>query len=156
MKYNFLGNTGIQVSCLCMGTMTFGREADEAASRAMFNQCRDAGINFFDCANVYSKGRAELILGELISDCRDDLIVMAIKSNDIFRQPFLKKLAKLHHTLEDKLDHIDEVNSMVNARNTYGVEGGIVVEDLLEKWPKTEKESSEDPFPVRQERKNIR
>jgi len=75
MKYNYLGNTGIQVSSLCMGTMTFGREADEAASRAMFNQCRDAGINFFDCANVYSKGRAENILGKLISDCRDELIV---------------------------------------------------------------------------------
>jgi len=75
MKYNFLGNTGIQVSFLCMGTMTFGREADEAASRAMFDLCRDAGINFFDCANVYSVGRAESILGELISDCRDELIV---------------------------------------------------------------------------------
>ena len=75
MKYRYFGNTGIQVSCLCMGTMTFGREADEAASRAMFNQCRDAGINFFDCANVYSEGRAENILGELISDCRDELVV---------------------------------------------------------------------------------
>ena len=75
MKYRYLGNTGIQVSGLCMGTMTFGREADEAAARAMFNQCREAGVNFFDCANVYSEGRAENILGELISDCRDELIV---------------------------------------------------------------------------------
>ncbi len=75
MIYRYLGNTGIQVSFLCMGTMTFGREADKAASRAMFSQCRDAGINFFDCANVYNKGRAENILGELISDCRDELIV---------------------------------------------------------------------------------
>jgi len=75
MKYNFLGTTGIQVSFLCMGTMTFGREADEAESRAMFERCRDAGVNFFDCANVYSEGRAETILGELISDCREALIV---------------------------------------------------------------------------------
>jgi aryl-alcohol dehydrogenase-like predicted oxidoreductase len=75
MRYNFLGNTGIQVSGLCMGTMTFGREADKAESRAMFNCCRDAGINFFDCANVYSQGRAETILGELIADCRAELIV---------------------------------------------------------------------------------
>ena len=75
MRYNFLGNTGIQVSRLCMGTMTFGREADKAESRAMFNCCRDAGINFFDCANVYSQGRAETILGELIADCRAELIV---------------------------------------------------------------------------------
>jgi aryl-alcohol dehydrogenase-like predicted oxidoreductase len=41
----------------------------------MFNHCRDAGVNFFDCANVYSQGRAETILGELIADCRDELIV---------------------------------------------------------------------------------
>jgi aryl-alcohol dehydrogenase-like predicted oxidoreductase len=75
MKYKFLGNTGVQVSALCMGTMTFGREADKDASRAIFNQCRDAGINFFDCANVYSHGKAETILGELISDCREDLVV---------------------------------------------------------------------------------
>jgi aryl-alcohol dehydrogenase-like predicted oxidoreductase len=75
MKYKYLGDTGIQVSGLCMGTMTFGREADKAASRAIFNQCRDAGINFFDCANVYSHGKAETILGELISDCRQDLVV---------------------------------------------------------------------------------
>ncbi|MEJ2170673.1 MAG: aldo/keto reductase [Desulfobacterales bacterium] len=75
MQYRYLGNTGIQVSCLCMGTMTFGREADEAASRDIFNQCRDAGINFFDCANVYSEGRAEKILGGLMTDCRHELIV---------------------------------------------------------------------------------
>jgi len=75
MKYSYLGNTGIQVSCLCMGTMTFGREADKAESKAMFNCCRDAGINFFDCANVYNQGRTETILGELIADCRAELIV---------------------------------------------------------------------------------
>ena len=75
MEYNYLGKTGIQVSCLCMGTMTFGREADKEESKAIFNQCRDAGINFFDCANVYSQGRAERILGGLISDCRHELII---------------------------------------------------------------------------------
>jgi aryl-alcohol dehydrogenase-like predicted oxidoreductase len=75
MKYRYLGNTGTQVSALCMGTMTFGKEADKAESEAMFNCCRDAGVNFFDCANVYSQGRAETILGELIADCRAELIV---------------------------------------------------------------------------------
>ncbi len=75
MEYNFLGSTGIQVSQLCMGTMTFGNEADKQESAVMFNRCRDAGINFFDCANVYSLGRAETILGELIADCRAELIV---------------------------------------------------------------------------------
>jgi aryl-alcohol dehydrogenase-like predicted oxidoreductase len=75
MEYCFLGYTGIQVSKLCMGTMTFGREADEAVAKEIFNCCRDAGVNFFDCANVYSEGRAETILGGLISDCRNELVI---------------------------------------------------------------------------------
>ncbi len=75
MEYTFLGNTGVQVSRLCMGTMTFGDEADKDESAAMFKRCRDAGINFFDCANVYSEGRAEEILGELSQGCRDDLVI---------------------------------------------------------------------------------
>lgn len=75
MDYVYLGDTGIQVSQLCMGTMTFGNEADSVESAAIFNRCRDAGINFFDCANVYSQGKAEEILGELIAGSRDELIV---------------------------------------------------------------------------------
>jgi len=75
MEYRFLGKTGIQVSPLCMGTMTFGNEADKTASKAIFNRCRDVGINFFDSANVYCDGKSEAILGELISDCRDELVI---------------------------------------------------------------------------------
>lgn len=71
---------------------------------------------------------------------RDDLIVLAIKGENIFRQDFLRKLAKLHNLLEEDLDHVDEIFSMVNARNTYGVTNGIVVEDLLEQWPETDKD----------------
>ena len=58
-----------------MGTMTFGREADKSTSNAIYKRCLDAGINFFDCANVYSDGVAETILGELITDHRQQLII---------------------------------------------------------------------------------
>ena len=75
MKYKFLGNTGVQVSALCFGTMSFGGDADEETSAAMFHRCREAGINFFDCANVYSGGRSEEILGNLIAGERDKLII---------------------------------------------------------------------------------
>ena len=53
MEYRILGNTGVEVSELCLGTMTFGGPADEKESANMFKLSRDAGINFFDCANVY-------------------------------------------------------------------------------------------------------
>ena len=48
MEYRILGNTGVEVSKLCLGTMTFGGPADEKESANMFNLSRDAGINFFD------------------------------------------------------------------------------------------------------------
>ena len=75
MKYKILGKTGIEVSELCLGTMSFGGQADEKESAKIFKQCRDAGINFFDCANVYEKGESETILGKLIQGNRNDLVI---------------------------------------------------------------------------------
>lgn len=75
MDYSFLGNTGIKVSTLCFGTMSFGGIADESESKKMFHACRNAGINFYDCADVYEKGRSEEILGRMISDCRDEVVI---------------------------------------------------------------------------------
>lgn len=70
-----LGRTGVQVSKLCYGTMSFGGDADEQESARLFGACRDAGINFFDCANVYAGGRSEEILGRLMDSERDDLVI---------------------------------------------------------------------------------
>jgi aryl-alcohol dehydrogenase-like predicted oxidoreductase len=75
MEYRILGRTGVKVSPLCLGTMTFGDGADEAESARIFHRCRDVGVNFFDCANGYAKGRSEEILGELITSCRDDVVI---------------------------------------------------------------------------------
>ena len=75
MEYKFLGNTGVKVSSLCFGTMSFGGDADEVTSAAMFYRCREAGINFFDCANIYQNGGAEEILGRLLVGCRDELVI---------------------------------------------------------------------------------
>lgn len=58
-----------------MGTWSFGGEADEDTAAAMFHRCRDVGINTFDCADVYQDGRSEEILGRLIADCRDEVII---------------------------------------------------------------------------------
>ena len=75
MNYRQLGRTTLKVSPLCMGTMTFGREADRETSVAMFGRCRKAGINFFDCADIYAQGESEKILGELIRGCREEVVV---------------------------------------------------------------------------------
>jgi aryl-alcohol dehydrogenase-like predicted oxidoreductase len=75
MKYKLLGSTGIKVSELCFGTMSFGGDANEEEAGRMYRACREAGINFFDCANSYSGGKAEEILGRLITSERNDLII---------------------------------------------------------------------------------
>ena len=75
MKFKPLGRTGVQVSELCFGTMSFGGDADEAASAVMYKACRDAGINFYDCADQYNKGKAEEILGRLMKGHREDLVI---------------------------------------------------------------------------------
>jgi aryl-alcohol dehydrogenase-like predicted oxidoreductase len=75
MKNRPLGRTGVQVSELCFGTMSFGGDADEATSAAMYKATRDAGINFYDCADQYNKGKSEEILGRLIKGHRDDLVI---------------------------------------------------------------------------------
>jgi len=75
MQYRTLGRTGVQVSPLCLGTMSFGGDADEAASAAMYRRARNVGINFVDTADAYARGRAEEILGSLIAGERDELVI---------------------------------------------------------------------------------
>ncbi len=75
MKYKAFGSTGIKVSQLCYGTMSFGGDADEQESARLYAACRDRGINFFDTADAYSNGRSEEILGRLMASERENLII---------------------------------------------------------------------------------
>ncbi len=75
MEYRNLGRGGVYVSCLCLGTMAFGGDADKEMAAAMFQRCRKVGINFFDTADVYAGGRSEEVLGRLIAPCRDEIVL---------------------------------------------------------------------------------
>lgn len=66
---------GSAMSRFCFGCMQFGDKADESASRAMFDTCRAAGINFFDTAHAYTGGESERMLGRFAADDRDSLII---------------------------------------------------------------------------------
>jgi aryl-alcohol dehydrogenase-like predicted oxidoreductase len=85
MKYTQLGRTGLKVSRLVLGTMNFGPQTDEADSHAIMDAALDAGVNFFDTANVYgwgeNKGRTEEILGTWFAKGGDrrDRTVLATK-----------------------------------------------------------------------------
>ncbi|MFC9794327.1 aldo/keto reductase [Streptomyces sp. NPDC127584] len=85
MEYTQLGRTGLKVSRLVLGTMNFGPQTDEATSHAIMDSALDAGLNFFDTANVYgwgeNKGRTEEIVGSWFAkgDGRRDRTVIATK-----------------------------------------------------------------------------
>lgn len=77
MEYRNVGRTGVKVSSLCLGTMSFGGPADEAESARMFERALEAGINFIDTANIYNDGASEEILGRLMRGRRDELVVVS-------------------------------------------------------------------------------
>jgi aryl-alcohol dehydrogenase-like predicted oxidoreductase len=80
MEYRNLGRTGVKVSPLCLGAMMFGAKADEADSVAMIDRALEAGINFIDTANVYSRGVSEEIVGKALArDGKRDRVVLATK-----------------------------------------------------------------------------
>jgi len=74
---------------------------------------------------------------------RDDKVLIAIESDNVFDEEFLRKLEALHYALEEKVPFVNEVESLINARLTLGTEDGLVVRDLFEEWPETEAEMAE-------------
>ena len=75
MIHKNLGKTGVKVSELCLGTMIFGQQVDEAAAIKIINRAVDLGINFIDTADVYAEGRSEEIVGKAIKGRRDDVVL---------------------------------------------------------------------------------
>ncbi len=75
MEYRRLGRTGLMVSELCLGCVTFGRELAEEVSREIIARFLDAGGNFIDTADVYAKGSSEEITGRAIKGVRDDVVL---------------------------------------------------------------------------------
>ena len=71
---------------------------------------------------------------------QDEMILLAVKTKDIFDIDFLKKLKKLHVDLKNNTPHLNDINSIINARNTRGEGDQLIVEDLFENWPKNESE----------------
>ncbi len=84
MKYRFLGNTGLRVSELCLGTMTFGEgffgigEVEQEGATALVKRAMEGGINFFDTADIYCRGQSETLLGGALKELgvdRDSVVI---------------------------------------------------------------------------------
>lgn len=79
MEYRNLGRTGVKVSSLCLGTMMFGRSADEGESVAIVHTALEQGINFVDTADAYSAGASERFVGKALSGGKRASVVLATK-----------------------------------------------------------------------------
>jgi aryl-alcohol dehydrogenase (NADP+) len=123
MQYTNLGSTGLKVSRICLGTMTYGSKKwrdwvlDEAESRPFIQRALEAGINFFDTADMYSVGASEEVLGRALKDfgpSRDRLVIATKLFNPMGDDPNQRGLSRKHirHAVEASLrrlqtDYID-------------------------------------------------
>lgn len=96
MERRLLGTTGLRVSTLCFGTMSYGDMADESTSAALYHRAREADIDFFDCANVYSAGRAEEILGRLVAAERHRVVLTTKVGFPVGQDPNDRGLSRRH------------------------------------------------------------
>jgi len=132
MQYTRFGNTGLTVSRLCLGTMTFGLQADEATSRAILDRAAGLGINFIDTANVYplggtldTVGRTEEIIGSWLKGRRHDFIIATKAFNRTSRRPWDKGASRKHllEAIDDSLrrlgtDYVDLYQLHADDRKT--------------------------------------
>ncbi len=112
-----LGNTGLKVSRICLGTMTYGSPKwrdwvlDEAASLPFFRQALEAGINFFDTADIYSVGGSEEVVGKALKTFaadREDIVVATKLFNPMGPSPNQKGLSRKHvmHAIDNSLKRL--------------------------------------------------
>lgn len=94
MDKTILKHTDLNVSRICLGTMTFGGQTDEPAAGRMLDLCMETGINFLDTANVYNKGASEEMLGRLLGRRRSDFVLASKVRNKMGDGPDLVGLSR--------------------------------------------------------------
>ena len=114
MEYRRMGRTGLKVSEVCLGTMTFGHGTGEKESGRIVDAAIDAGVNFFDTANSYGEGESEVLLGKALEGRRDDAVVATKFFNPMGTGPNDSGMSRMHimQAVEASLrrlgmDHVD-------------------------------------------------
>lgn len=143
MKYNNLGNTGLKVSELCLGTMTFGGRGFWTAIgtlpqdqvNALVKQSVDHGINFIDTANVYSEGLSEQMTGQAIRDLglnRDDLVIATKVRGMMGKGPNDTGLSR-KHILQQADESLKRLNTdYIDLYQIHGFDPQTPMQETLE------------------------
>ena len=128
MKYINLGSTGLKVSRICLGTMTFGSPEwrnwvmEEAEALPFIKQALDLGINFFDTADVYSLGQSEVVLGSCLKKLgvkRDRVVIATKVHSSMGDDPNQRGQSRKHikHAIEDSLRRLGVAWSELSVLN---------------------------------------
>lgn len=114
MEYRRMGRSGLKVSEICLGTMTFGHGTDQAEANRLVDLALAAGVNFFDTANTYGNGQSEILLGNALKGRRRDVILATKFFNPTGPNPNDSGMSRVHilRALEDSLarlqtDYVD-------------------------------------------------
>ncbi|MBU4427432.1 MAG: aldo/keto reductase, partial [Proteobacteria bacterium] len=114
MKYRRMGRTGLKVSEICLGTMTYGDQVEEARSLKIIRKALDSGVNFLDTADMYVEGKSEEIVGKALKGHRDSVVLATKVANRTGPGPNDVGLSRKHimKAIEDsmrrlKTDYID-------------------------------------------------
>jgi aryl-alcohol dehydrogenase-like predicted oxidoreductase len=109
MEYRKLGNAGVKVSPICLGTMNFGDRTDFATAEQIVKSAFDAGINFIDTADAYVKGESERIVGKLIAANREHWVLATKVANPMGTGPNDNGLSRKHimQAIDDSLTRLD-------------------------------------------------
>lgn len=128
MIYTSLGKTGLRVSRICLGTMTFGWLLNQSESETIIEKAIDLGINFFDTANVY---RSEEILGSALKDHRDDVVIASKVFFAVSPKPNDSGLSRYHvqHQLMKSLERLQ--TDRIDLYQIHRMDPEISMENIL-------------------------
>ncbi|QQM31190.1 aldo/keto reductase [Martelella lutilitoris] len=143
MRYNRLGNSGLKVSELCLGTMTFGGKGfwtaigalDQAASEELVKMAIDSGINFIDTANVYSEGLSEEITGQAIRNLgipRDEVVIATKVFGGMGEGPNSRGSSR-YHIMEQVKGSLSRLQTdHIDLYQLHGFDNTTPIEETLE------------------------
>lgn len=131
MDYRRMGRSGLKVSELCLGTMTFGHGTDQAEATRIVDLAFAAGVNFFDTANAYGSGQSEVLLGNALKGRRKDAIIATKVFNPMGGGPNDSGMSRVHilRAIEDSLTRLQ--TDYVDIYYIHHVDTQTPLEELL-------------------------
>ncbi len=131
MEYRRMGRTGLKVSEICLGTMTFGHGTDQAEATRIVDLACAAGVNFFDTANAYGNGQSEVLLGAALKGRRKDAIIATKVFNPMGPNPNDSGMSRVHilRAIEDSLTRLQ--TDYVDIYYIHHVDEQTPIEEML-------------------------